>query len=117
MPQPRPSLLPGPFELHISRAARERYGVDDGLFSFNGNVVFASFHAARLLAQRINEIRRLEHQEGWVEAGQINAMGLIDEILHLVLARYRQQREPALMARAARRARLPLAENTEAASP
>ena len=35
-----------------------------------------------------------------VRAGQINAMGLVDEILHVVVGQYRQQRNPQVMERA-----------------
>ena len=85
-------------EFHVSRAARNRYGFDDALFSFNGNVIFANFHAARLFAQRINEQRDVvNHPERSVRAGDINAMGLVDEILHYIVAQYRQQRKPRVM--------------------
>ncbi len=40
-------------EFHISRQSRTRYELDDNLFSLSGNVIFANFRAARLLAQRI----------------------------------------------------------------
>ena len=66
-------------EFHVSRQARKRYKFEDSLFSFNGNVIFANFHAARIFAQRMNEKRDLVlHPELTVRAGQINAMGLID---------------------------------------
>ncbi len=85
-------------EFHVSRAARNRYGFDDALFSFNGNVIFANFRAARLFAQRINEQRDVvNHPELSVRAGDINAMGLVDEILHYIVAQYRQQRKPRVM--------------------
>ncbi|MBM3137912.1 MAG: alpha-amylase, partial [Chloroflexi bacterium] len=84
-------------EFHISRQSRKRYQFEDSLFSFNGNVIFANFHAARVFAQRMNEKRDLAlHPELAARAGQINAMGLIDEILHLVIALYRTQRFPTL---------------------
>ncbi len=80
------------FEFHISRRSREFYGFDEGLFSFNGNVIFANFHAARVFAKKMNEKRDLvRNPEKAVRAGQINAMGMIDEILHLVVQLYREQ--------------------------
>ena len=82
-------------ELHISRPSRDRYQFDDMLFGLTGNVIFANPRAARLFAQKINQQRDLaRHPEQAVSAGQLNAMGLIDEILHLVVAQYRQQRNP-----------------------
>jgi glycosidase len=86
------------FEFHISRAARDRYGFADGLFSLTGNVVTADLRASRDLARRINVARDTErHPERAVSAGGLNAMGLIDEVLHLVLALYRAQRDPRAM--------------------
>ena len=48
-------------EFHISRLARERYGIDEGLFALRGGVVIANFHAARVLGiDRRSLYRRLE---------------------------------------------------------
>ncbi|WP_448334799.1 alpha-amylase family glycosyl hydrolase [Bellilinea sp.] len=88
-------------EFHISRQARDRYQFDESLFSFNGNVVFANFHAARQFAQKMNVYRDLlNYPERAVKAGQVNALGLIDEILHLVAFLYRQQKNPQIMEQA-----------------
>ncbi len=86
-------------EFHVSRRARERYGFDLGLFGSTGNVIFADFRAARLFADRMNQARDLAaHPEQAVQASQINAMGLIDEMLHLILARYRERVRPRVIA-------------------
>jgi len=80
-------------QFHISRQSRDRYQFDQSIYSFNGNVVFANFHAARMFAQKMNQQRDLvQFPEQAVKAGQINAIGLIDEILHLMVALYRQQK-------------------------
>lgn len=85
-------------EFHISRAARDRYEFDGALFTLTGNVVFPNFHASRTFAQRMNDKRDLvSFPEQAVRAGQINAMGLIDEILHYVVNLYREQRNPEVM--------------------
>ena len=85
-------------EFHISKQARDRYQLDDSLFSFNGNVIFANFHAVRLFVQKINQKRDLvNYPERAVQAGQINALGLIDEIFHYVIHLYQQQKRPGLM--------------------
>jgi glycosidase len=79
-------------EFHVSRRARERYQFGAALFALNGHVVFADFRAAREFAQKMNAARDLiHHPEQTARAGDLNAMGLIDEILHLVLAKYREQ--------------------------
>ncbi len=88
-------------EFHISRAARDLYDFDESLFSLSGNVIFANFHASRIFAGRINEKRNLiRFPETAVKAGQINAMGLIDEILHYVVKLYSRQRNAGAMSRA-----------------
>jgi glycosidase len=88
-------------EFHISRQARDRYQFDQTLFATNGNVIFANFHAARQFSQRMNAQRDLvAFPEQVVRAGDINAMGLIDEIMHLVLGMYREQRNPVVMQQA-----------------
>lgn len=88
-------------EFHVSRQSRDRYQFDQALFQLNGNVVFANFHAARVFAQRMNEKRDLvNYPEQAVKAGQINAMGLIDEISHLLVENYRKQVNPDIMSQA-----------------
>jgi glycosidase len=88
-------------EFHISRAARDRYQFDESLFSLSGNVIFANFHAARVFALKINQTQDLvRFPEQAVKAGQINAMGLIDEILHRVVGLYREQKNPRVMQQA-----------------
>lgn len=88
-------------EFHVSRLARERYRFDESLFQLSGNVIFANFHAARLFAQRINHTRDLARfPEQAIRAGQLNAMGLIDEILHYVVELYRQHKDPNVMSQA-----------------
>ncbi len=90
------------FAFHISREARERYDVENELFTLTGNAVLLDFAAGRRLAQRMNERDTLgEDSTRTVHAGQLNAMGLLDEILHAVVARYREDVNPAAMAAAA----------------
>ena len=85
-------------EFHIARKARERYGFADSLFSYNGNVILANISACRAFAHRMNQVREVEkHPEQAVHAGQLFAMGLIDEASHVLMARYRQQFDPAVM--------------------
>jgi len=86
------------YEFHVSRLSRDRYSFDQSLFSYNGNVIFANFHAARMFAEKMNQKRDLVNfPEQAVKAGQINAMGLLDEILHLVVAKYREEIVPKVM--------------------
>ncbi len=86
------------FEFHISRQARDHYQFDELIFGQAGNVIFANFHAARVFATKINQKRDvINFPENVVRAGQINAMGLIDEILHMVVQLYRQQIKSQVM--------------------
>ncbi len=88
-------------EFHVSREARDLYQFDQALFSLSGNVILANFHGARLFAKKMNEKRDLvRFPEQSVKAGQINAMGLIDEILHYVVGLYREQKTPQVMEQA-----------------
>ncbi len=83
------------FEFHVSRAARDRYGFAQVLFSLTGNVVLANLAASREFAQRMNQVRDAEHHpELAVGPGALNAMGLIDESCHVIMAMYRRQRDP-----------------------
>ena len=85
-------------EFHVSRQARDRYDFDETLYCLSGNVLFANFHGARVFAQKMNDRRDLiSFPEQAVKAGQLNAMGLIDEILHHTVGLYRQQKEPHIL--------------------
>ncbi len=91
-------------EFHISRKARDLYQFDESLFSLRGNVIFPNVHAARLFAQRMNEKRDLfSFPEQAIRAGQINAMGLIDEILHYVVGLYRDEKNSQVLQQALNR--------------
>jgi glycosidase len=88
-------------EFHVARKARDLYQFDDSLFSLSGNVIFSNFHAARVFSQKINEKRDLVNfPERAVQAGQINAMGLIDEILHYIVGLYRDKKNLQIMKQA-----------------
>jgi len=74
------------FEFHISRKSRDIYGFEESLFSTTGNVIFADFAAARRFTDKMNTVRNAaQYPERAVRAGEINAMGLIDEILHYMV--------------------------------
>src|SRR5438093_7568653 len=88
-------------ELPVSRRARESYGIDGSRLSPRGTVAFDTVEAARALAETINARRDLaRHPERAVRAGQLHALGLIEEILRHVVELYRESKNP----RAARKA-------------
>ncbi len=85
-------------EFHIARRVRERYQFAETLFSYTGNVVLANLGACRNFAHRMNVVRDVEKRpEQAVYAGQLYAMGLIDEASHVLMACYRQQLDPQVM--------------------
>src|ERR1700722_16020735 len=90
-------------EFHISRAVREAAQVDDLLFSYSGNVVFANVSASRKLAEALNKMRGPDADPaGAFNAGALFAMGLIDELSHALVARYRKEIDPAVLSEAVR---------------
>src|SRR5690242_10904900 len=83
------------FEFHIAGEARDRYGFADRLFSVTGNVVIADLAASRELAHRMNGVRDAAHRpELTVNPGALNAMGLLDEVSHVIIQQYRLRRDP-----------------------
>jgi glycosidase len=88
-------------EFHISRSIREKLDLDELLFSYTGNVVFANVAASRRLAQALTALRAAgapaETQTEPVNAGAMYAMGLIDELSHALIARYRKDVDPAVL--------------------
>ena len=72
-------------EFHVCRTCRDRYEFVDPLFSKVGHVIFANFQKAREFAASLNARRR---GDAFIKAGDINAMGLLDEILHHVVHIY-----------------------------
>ena len=86
-------------EFHISRSVRERIDLDDLLFSFTGNVVFANVTASRKLAERLNALDVAEGlPEKNISGAELFAMGLIDELSHALIAKYRKKTDPLLLA-------------------
>ncbi|MCQ2613053.1 MAG: alpha-amylase family glycosyl hydrolase [Treponemataceae bacterium] len=82
-------------EFHINRRIRDLCGFDKALFSYDGNVIFRDFKAVRVFAQKVNNaMKNLLPSDQLLKAGQINAMGLIDEIFHHVCAEFRKQQNP-----------------------
>jgi glycosidase len=85
-------------EFHISQATRSRYQVEDVLFSYTGNVVFADLAASRALANKMNEVRGAGSDPAVaVNPAALFAMGLIDELSHALVAHYRKNFDPEVM--------------------
>jgi hypothetical protein len=80
-------------EFHIDREVRREYGLKDSLFAITGNVILADMRQTRELAAKFNAKQDPETGR-FIRAGQLYAMGLIDEILHYVVGLYRRQVQP-----------------------
>jgi glycosidase len=89
-------------EFHISRAVREAAKVDDLLFAYTGNVIFADVAAARRLAAALNESLPNLDPSAAYNAGALFAMGLIDELSHALVSSYRKQLDPNVLSEAVR---------------
>lgn len=81
-------------EFHISKKIRELCNFNKGLFASSGNVVFANMKNVRDFQLLFNDcIEKITGDKTKkVSAGQLNAMGLIDEILHYVCLVYRRDK-------------------------
>ena len=81
------------YEFHVSRKIRDLCKFSDGLFATSGNVILANVKKVREFTKKINESVTFDKPEKMLRAGQVNAMGLIDEIFHYVCYLYRQQKD------------------------
>lgn len=80
------------YEFHISRKTREKYKFDEKLYSLSGNIIFSDFYAVRLFVKKINDLQDLVNfPEKAIKSSQINALGLIDEVMHYILHLYKQE--------------------------
>lgn len=86
-------------EFHISRKVRDLCDFNKGLFASSGNVVFANMKNVRDFQLLFNDyIKSTTGDDNKkVSAGQLNAMGLIDEILHYVCMLYRRDKVNTFM--------------------
>ena len=84
------------FEFHINSHSRDKYLIDEELFSITGSIIFINFSASRELARQINLYRQPENS---VRASELNAMGLLDEIMHYIIETYRENLNPDLLDR------------------
>ena len=82
-------------EFHVSAEARARYRLNETLFALSGNVVLANLRAVRSLAAEMTARRRDDGvADATISPGELNALGLVDEVLHAVVGIYREQEDP-----------------------
>jgi glycosidase len=100
------------FDFHVSRAAREKYRIDKSLFSITGKVILSDYQQARVLSQKINSRRKEEGNfDQYVTAGQINALGLLHEVFHLILRNYEENENPGVFHKALDHLKTEITEN------
>ncbi len=87
------------YRFHIAEKTRRKYGFAQELFSESGNVIFMDVRAARLFTQKMNDLRRAAGAGETLTAGDMNAMGLIDEVLHYVTGLYVKRTGPDVFLR------------------
>lgn len=80
-------------EFHINARIRSQCGFDETLFASSGNVIFTNLKAVHQFVQAYNrKVDPLGDHPAYLKAGQLNAMGLIDEIFHYVCRLYRSEK-------------------------
>ena len=86
-------------EFHISRLARDTFQFDDSFFSIRGDIVLTSARSAQRLAEAINEKRRALNVpvEDLVRPAELFGIGLLHEILHFIVQRYKEEREREIL--------------------
>lgn len=82
------------YEFHVSRSARDLYGLDDTLFATDGRLVAGNFDVARRFAERVYKVSGRQ-----IPASHIFAAALIEEIQHLLIRHY-EQHNPGTLAMA-----------------
>ncbi|MCF8242070.1 MAG: hypothetical protein K9J16_11840 [Melioribacteraceae bacterium] len=85
------------YEFHIAKELRKKYEIENELFISNGNVVFVNNHAVRLFVQKLNSKRAIDTH---VRIGEVNAIGLLDEIYHFLLREYELSENPGVFKKA-----------------
>jgi glycosidase len=78
----------------ISRRARDIYHFEETLFTEEGRVQLTEFADARNFAAQMSAVRGSP-----VPAGEINALGIMDEVLRIIIRQYELQ-NPGVMERA-----------------
>ncbi len=78
-------------EFHVAKDIRDKCAFDSSLYSSSGNVIITDLKKVRIFAEKLNQYYdKIGLSQKRISAGQLNAMGLIDEILHYVSMLYRR---------------------------
>ncbi|MBM4175772.1 MAG: alpha-amylase [Ignavibacteria bacterium] len=85
------------YNFQVRSDIRKKYDLHENLFQLNGNVILADFNLVRNFTFKLNQKRTADNQ---IRAGQVNALGLIDEIYHFVLRYYEENYNPNVFLKA-----------------
>ena len=89
------------YDFHVSKNSRIKYKFEDSLFSLTGNLIISNFPLAREVSEKINAVRRSEGDIDYlVTPGNINALGLLHELFHLVIRKYEEEQNPGVFSKA-----------------
>lgn len=89
--KPEINIFPKKY-FHVTKNARDKYEINEMLFSIYGRIVFGNFNAVKILTDKMNSIRNIEKEPlSTISPSLLNAMGLMDEILHFMLEKYKNQ--------------------------
>ena len=88
------------YDFHITGLSRQKYQIDDSLFSIEGKVIITTPYQARLLSDKINTVRISEGKpDQQVTPGQVNGLGLLHEIFHFMIRYYEEKENPGVITR------------------
>lgn len=84
------------YDFHISLYTRQKYQLKSDLFSITGNVIFPNYRAVKEFVYHINS----QKTSDFLQPGQLNAMGLLDEIYHYLFRVYETKYNPNVFTKA-----------------
>lgn len=88
------------FYFHVSKNSRIKYEFEESIFSVTGDLIITDAKTARSLTEKINKKRRDEGRyDQLVTVGQLNALGLMHEIFHLLIRKYEETDNPGVFER------------------
>ncbi|NUN08943.1 MAG: alpha-amylase [Ignavibacteriaceae bacterium] len=88
------------YYLHVNTEARDKYLIDEELYSITGRLIIANSPLARKVADTVNKVREAANDtENLITPGLINAAGLLHEIFHFVIRKYDEEENPGVLKR------------------
>jgi glycosidase len=87
------------YHFHFSLESRKKYHLDGSFFSTLGNIIVTNFAQARILAEKINTVRKSDNKI-LITPGLVNALALYHEVYHVIIREYENSRNPGVLNRA-----------------